>query len=206
MKMPEIQIGARGSTAAEFALVLPLMLILILGLIDAGRFVWTCNRAEKATQMGARFAIATDVIPKGLINYSFSVSDGIPQGGSISQDKFGGASCISTDNASAATSASCSCTGTCPDLGEADVNAFNNILRRMRDFMPELKADQVQIDYAYSGLGYAGDPNGMDVAPIVKVSLRNIGFNAGFLPGLSIDLPAFTAALTIEDGQGTVAN
>jgi hypothetical protein len=72
--------------------------------------------------------------------------------------------------------------------------------------MPELKANQVQIDYAFSGLGFAGDPNGIDVAPLVKVSLKNVPFRASFLPGLSITLPSFPAELTLEDGTGTSSN
>ena len=55
-----------GATAAEFALVLPLLLMFMLGLIDVGRVMWTMNRAEKATQMGARYAVATAVLPQGL--------------------------------------------------------------------------------------------------------------------------------------------
>ncbi len=55
----------RGASAAEFALVLPLLLLLLFGIIDAGRFLYETNRAEKATQMGARYAIVTNVIPAG---------------------------------------------------------------------------------------------------------------------------------------------
>lgn len=192
-----------GASAAEFALVLPLLLLFIFGLIDVGRFMWTTNRAEKATQMGARFAIVTDLVPAGLVGYSFAVSGGIPQGDPIPESSFGGASCTSTTNAVAALAVSCTCTGTCPNLGTASVTAFNNILDRMRKFMPELKANQIKIDYAFSGLGYAGDPNGIDVAPLVKVGLQNVTFTPGFLPGLNITLPAFSAEATLEDGSGT---
>lgn len=200
------------STAAEFALVLPLLLIFLFGLIDAGRFMWTCNRAEKATQMGARFAVATNILPAGLVNYSFAVSGGIPQGDPIPQSSFGGASCNSSTNATQATAVTCSCTGTCPSLGTADPVDFNRILTRMQLFMPELKANQIKVDYGYSGLGYAGDPNGLDVSPLVTVSLRQDSNRPLFYPitllvfGASIPLPAFAASLTMEDGSGTAAN
>lgn len=194
----------RGATAAEFALVLPLLLVLLFGLIDAGRFMWTSNRAEKATQMGARFAIVTDIVPAGLTDYSFAVVGGIAQGEPIPETSFAGATCTSTTNAATAAAVTCSCVtgGTCPNLGTASVTAFNNILDRMRKFMPELKANQVKIEYAYSGLGYSGDPNGIDVAPLVRVGLQNVTFSPGFLPGLSVTLPPFQAEATLEDGSG----
>lgn len=196
-----------GATAAEFAMVLPLLLILLFGLIDAGRFMWTANRAEKATQVGARVAVVTDIIPAGLVDYSFAVSGGIPQGDAIPESAFGGASCISTSGTALSSAVTCSCTGTCPNLGTARVAAFNYILGRMQDFMPELQAGQVRVDYAFSGLGYAGDPNGIDVAPLVKVSLRQEEANRpSFQPitlllfGAAIPLPPFSAELTLEDG------
>ena len=44
----------RGSSSVEFALVLPLLIMFLLGIIDAGRLMWSYNRAEKAAQMAAR--------------------------------------------------------------------------------------------------------------------------------------------------------
>ena len=37
----------RGASAAEFALVLPLFLLFLLGTIDAGRYIWAVNEAER---------------------------------------------------------------------------------------------------------------------------------------------------------------
>jgi Flp pilus assembly protein TadG len=36
-----------GATAAEFGLLAPLLLSFLIGTIDVGRFLWTCNRAER---------------------------------------------------------------------------------------------------------------------------------------------------------------
>ena len=54
----------RGAVGAEFALVVPLAALVLSGIIDAGRLMWTWNRAEKATQMGVRYAVTTDMIPR----------------------------------------------------------------------------------------------------------------------------------------------
>jgi Flp pilus assembly pilin Flp len=197
--------NASGATAAEFALVLPLLILFLFGIIDAGRIMWTWNQAEKATQMGVRMAVATDVIPSGLVGYSFAVSGGIPQGDPIPESAFGGATCQSTSG-----SVACACkTGaTCPALGTANTASFTRIVTRMNQMFAEVAANNVVIDYSYSGLGFAGDPNGSDVAPLVTVRLRNITFTPTLfrLFGASVTLPDFSAALTLEDGQGTVSN
>jgi len=84
----------RAASAAEFALVLPLLLLLLFGIIDAGRFMWEWNRAEKATQMGARYAVVADPVLNGLDNsYSFSISGGIPQGTAVPTTSFNTATC-----------------------------------------------------------------------------------------------------------------
>ncbi|ANI78857.1 MULTISPECIES: TadE/TadG family type IV pilus assembly protein [Sphingobium] len=199
----------RASSAAEFAIVLPLLIIFLFGIIDVGRLMWTWNRAEKATQMGVRYAVATDMIPNGLAAYSFVVSGSLSQGDPIPEASFGGASC--NFNAGAV-SCSCKTGATCPSPlvsnSATALTAFNNVVARMKLFMPEITASKVTIDYDYSGLGYAGDPNGPDVAPLVKVSLKQMTFTPVALTPFrtSISLPSFSAALTMEDGQGTVSN
>ena len=69
-------------------------------------------------------------------------------------------------------------------------------------------AGNVEIEYRNVGLGYAGDPNGPDVAPLVTVSLNDLQFQpiTTMLFGVSVDMPDFRAALTLEDGSGNVSN
>ena len=78
----------------------------------------------------------------------------------------------------------------------------------MQAALPDVEAANVQVDYGYSGLGYAGDPNGPDVAPLVTVRLVNLPFRpiTLILFGGTISLPDFRAALTLEDGVGAISN
>lgn len=200
-----------GAGAAEFALLLPVTLLFLFGIIDAGRLGWDFNRAEKATQTGARWAVATDIIPggnatNGLKNYSFAVSSGVEQGTVVNNTLFPGVYCEATGG-----TVSCTCKGTCPFSvapGTEGQAAFDAIVDRMQDIYPVLTADDVRIDYDHSGLGFAGDPNGPDVAPIVTVSLRNMQFRplTLFLFNADVDLPGFSYSLTMEDGDGTFSN
>lgn len=47
---------ARGSSAVEFALVAPVLLLLMLGTVDFGRLLWLTSTVEHAATAGARFA------------------------------------------------------------------------------------------------------------------------------------------------------
>lgn len=190
--------------AAEFALVLPLILIFLLGIIDVGRFAWEVNRAEKATQTGARWAAATDIIASGLAGYSFATGvDLIPSGTAVPESAFPGISCSSNG-----TTATCTCLGTCNFPTTADNAAFTALIDRMAEIKPDIGAANVIVEYRNSGLGFAGDPNGPDVAPIISVRLRDLDFVPLTLLLFSgtIDLPDFSYSLTMEDGDGGWSN
>ena len=191
----------RGASAAEFALVLPLLMIVLFGSIDIGRYGWNLSQAQKATQIGARWAAATDMIPSDLYTYSFATSGGIPQGTTVNATAFPGVIC---DN----TGCRCPAGGTCNYGMTANTAAFNRLVARMADIYPDLTAANVQVTYAWSGLGFSGDPNGADVAPLVTVSLRNLQFApfTAFVWGGQFNLPSFAYSLPMEDGSGTSSN
>ena len=190
-----------GASAAEFALVLPLLLLLLFGIIDAGRFMWDYNRAEKATQMGVRFAAVADpVLGSSFSDYSFSISDGIAQGSAVPTANFDSATC---------TQGSCSCVGgtVCGSVVYTDA-AFQNITNRMKAMYSPITAANVSIEYKNIGLGFAGDPNGPDVAPLITVRLTGLDFHpiTCLMFACTIGMPDFRAALTAEDLSGTVSN
>lgn len=180
------------ATAAEFALLVPLLVIFLLGTIDVGRLMWTWNRAEKATQMGVRFAVVTDPIPSDL-NEDFAVQHSLVGGDPVPPSVFSSTTC----NNSACT----------PNWGY-DAAAFDALVTRMALFMPEIRAQNVVVTYRNVGLGFAGDPNGPDVAALVTVSLRNLTFQPVLLSlfGGTFNMPDFSASLTMEDGRGSESN
>jgi hypothetical protein len=202
MTRPCLLRDVRAASAAEFALVLPLLLILLFGIIDAGRFMWEYNRAEKATQMGARFAVATDLVPSGLSAYSFSINDGVPQGSAVPTANFDYSICNDTDCSDCAGGTVCGAIG-------YDATAFGNIVERMHFMYPGIQPANVEIEYRNVGLGFAGDPNGPDVAPLVTVRLNGLQFQpitTFFLGGVTVTMPDFRASLTAEDLAGDFSN
>jgi hypothetical protein len=180
--------------AAEFALILPLMLLFFIGIMDAGRFLYEVNRGEKATQTGARMAVVTAPVASGLAtqNYVGQVVGGVTlnQGDRIPEGALTSVSCNST---------------TCTSFGYSSA-AFTNLLTRMQQIMPSIQAGNLIVEYSDSGLGYAGNPNGMDISPLVTVRLTGLTFAPTLLFGGQITMPDFAYTLTMEDGQGTGSN
>jgi len=183
----------RAATAAEFALVLPIVIMFLLGTIDIGRLMWTWNRAEKATQMGVRYAAVTDMIPSNLITRDFSLNGGIPGGDPVPTGTFSGTTCNDTN-----------CTGS----WGYDPTAFGNLVTRVRAFLPDVQATNITVTYDNVGLGYAGDPNGPDVQPLITVTVNGIPFAPLVFQmfGATFTLPPVSASLTMEDGAGTYSN
>lgn len=209
------QVAASG---AEFALVLPVALLFLFGIMDVGRYAWALNQYEKAVQVGARYAIVTDIVPTGLNTADFS---GIDCGGStttttgsqICQDALGTISC---DKASG--TLSCDCDAAADAVGACDgtpnTTAFANIVGKMRSVDPEIDERNIVIRYSGSGIGYVGDSSTStfdddvdltDAAPLVTVEVAGQNFRAMSLLGSQMALPTFRYSLTLEDGDGTIA-
>jgi len=198
--MRRLAFDRSGATAAEFALVLPLLLLLIFGIIDGSRFIWEYNRAEKATQVGARVAVVTNAIPSGLAAANYVGVGGLTQGDPIPVSALGTLSCTRTV---------CTCigTGTCPSPGTINSVDFDRIVTRMQNMKPDIAAANVLVEYRGSGLGYAGDPNGMEIAPLVTVKLTGLQFTPiTSLLLATITMPAFLTTLTAEDSAGSQSN
>ena len=186
----------RGSSSVEFAMVLPLLILFVLGIIDAGRLMWTYNRAEKAAQMAARYAAVTDMVPSTLASRDFTLAaNGAVVGGQpVPINLFGSTLCTNV--------------GPCGGGWGYDGAAFTKIADRARLFMPEIRPANVQIRYENVLLGYAGDPNGPDVAPLITVIITGVQFRplVFALFGGTMTLPDVTSSLSGEDMAGNLSN
>lgn len=211
-----------GSTAAEFALVLPVALLFLFGIIDTGRYMWQVNEMEKAAQMATRYAVVTNVVAPGLNTADFSgitCSDGttITTGSRICAEALGNVTCSAASGA-----LQCSCqatsvgTASCPSLGTPDAAQFGRIVGRVQRFAPEVSPRQVVVRYQGSGLGFDGDASFStystknntiplaDVSPLVTVQFNKPTFRSLLLLGGQIALPKISYTLTMEDGDGTI--
>ena len=199
----------RASGSAEFALVLPILIIFLLGAVDVGRLMWVTNMAEKATQMGARYAIVTDILPPKLLAEDYV--------GTSFCGNLGTSVCTSGDLITSrtalgplvCTSTSCTCgTGaTCPAAAAMATGVFHNLVLHMKKYYPAVADANVTVTFNGSGLGYAGDPTGMDVVPLVTVGLTGLTYTpVSLFKFVSFGLPAFATTLSDESAVGQLSN
>lgn len=195
-------VADRRGAAGEFALLLPLVMLFFVGLLDAGRYAYAFNQGEKATQTGARWAVVTDPLAPELTDENYvgaSVSTGtLIQGDRIPADALDPIIC---------TSSACTGSGNVPDgIGTPDPDAFAALAGRMQQIWPAIEDQDIEVEYRGSGLGYAGNPDAMDIAPFVTVRLIDMEFTSFLLFGSDIPLPDFSYTLTMEDGFGSESN
>lgn len=194
----------RGASAAEFALVLPLLMILTLGTIDAGRYFWELSRAKKATQYGVRIAAVTEPVERAFVDASFiGVANG---GGILRQGDIVPAAVVPTVECTSTSGGAVTCTGWGTGTNVVGAN-FTEIYNRMDVVFPAIEPENVVIRYEGSGVGYAGDPHGPDAVPLVTVELRNLQFRpiTAFLLA-SLTLPNVGSSLTGEDSASHTAS
>jgi hypothetical protein len=184
----------------EASLSITLLLVLTLGFVDFGYALWQWNAASKAVQVGARMAaisppVATEVIAAGPAT---NPGNAIPSG-SYNFVCDGAASTCSNGTFNAANFGRI--------LGGDDGACTRPSTGRpgMCDFFPLITAQNVEIRYASTGLGYQGRPGG--AVPTITVSLKGLNYQFFFLGGLlglsAVNMPSMLSSFTGEDlGDG----
>lgn len=191
-----------GAAAVEFALVSLIFLSLALGIIDMSRLLWELNSAKAATRAAARLAVVSPPAANTFVNYDATLSGtlGLAAGDPVPSTENGGPPTIT-------------CTSTGCSTGSLNTTNFNAIVARMQDFYGRIEAENVVIQYRPVGLGFAGNPYGPDVEPLVTVRLCDADIDASasctpveFAPGVlqafgldPFDMPAVASSLSGED-------
>ena len=70
----------QGASAAEFALVLPLLILLLLGIIDVGRYMWTLNTIQYAIDQGVRAGVVQQLSDQDVTDLVKSSLAGLKAG------------------------------------------------------------------------------------------------------------------------------
>jgi Flp pilus assembly pilin Flp len=196
-----------GAVFAEFAILLPIIVVVVCGSIDFLNAFYQWNAAAKAVEVGARIAAVSDPVAVGLNNLSNqAVLEGAIPGAPLASFTV---SCSAEG---------CSCTGRCGAItaNSLEPAAMNRIIfgrgsaacgdaksyytAGMCDVLPSITAANVVIVYTHTGLGYAGRPGGP--VPTITVSLRDMQFQFFFLTallGVHIAIPPMTVTITAED-------
>lgn len=188
-----------GSTLIEFAIVMPLFLLILFGLIDFGRMGFEYVMTNKAVQLAARVAVARLPACTGVA--TINARGAVPVG---SVPPYFGTNCRAGATV-CASPATVTCNG---DIGNATVA---EIWGDIQNLLPVgAQPANLRFSYAYTrDLGFLGGP----FVPMVTVETRNLNFQfvmpldalaavAGStgpaLPG-SVPFPALSVTLPAED-------
>ena len=195
-----ILINEDGAALIEAALVLPLILLLVFGLMEVSFYAWNLNLAAKAVQLGVRRAIVSDPLATGpgLVRAESSA---------YWRDLPPGLRCLPagrdptpcpTFAVTCDISAGCTCRGNACGFTLAG-GRLTPILAAMRAVLPGIRSENVQVSYATNALGYVGRPAPVPVDVTVRlISLEYESLFLGDLIGRQIPLRA-SATLPGED-------
>ena len=181
--------------------------MLIFGIVDFSRAMWEWNAAAKATQFGVRYAVVSDIVSSDYKDFSALSIVGVKAGDDVPLKDSGGNDIIAPIFCSDGDPGAGLVIGCGTSLGglaaaKANAVAFLAIVTMMQRHYDRVEANNVVIEYRHIGLGFAGNPVGPDVDPLVTVKLRDMEFNF-ITPGLAgiftLNLPDFAASLTGED-------
>ena len=196
-----------GATAVEFVMVFMMVVFITIAIFEFGLAWYAYNRAEMATQWGARFTVESNPVASGFTTWNAVLTGGFDSGVSLDTGTLAAFTVSCTDTACTCSSGNCSTSvGT-----NHDAAAFTAIYNKVQTLLWNVQPTNVIIDYSHVGMGFAGRP-GIDIVPSVTVRLVGLPYNllilTLFYPGVppSFTLGEFKATLPGEDMCSTGAS
>lgn len=179
-----------GAAAAEFAVILMLLIMLTFVIMDLGYALWQWNNAEKAAQFGSRLAAISTPLAPGLATFDCGNAGTVAgQSCATGGNSFGIVTCTAT-----------ACTGS---YGFSQAEA-DRLLARMQLIFPQMQAANLIVEYEDLQLAFHGRGS-----PVASVTVRIVDMTFDFLiiDGLmgmgTISMPEFRTTLTTEDLRST---
>jgi len=186
-----------GGSLLEFTMVFPIVMMVVLGTVDATYMLHEWNQASKAAYRGARQAVVSAPAVPAVAAPAYN-------------PLFTGQDCYDPTTGTS--------TGACPTIDQSctgvacDATALAPILAAMQTAFPRVQAANVQIRYQTNGLGFNGQPGGLPMSVTVSIACMNhqmffIGNWMGWLlpavdgcqPAQTVPIPAFSSTLPSED-------
>lgn len=180
----------KGASLAEFALMLPLMLLMTFGMLETGFFVWQVQQGEIAANRAVRLASTRTLLIPGSIA---DCGPGTPPNAIAGQE------CSHLAGNDLSEWAVCYGDGTGSPAGRCgpDVAALVTEIQR---FYPRAEPENIVISFHGAGLGFQGLGHPV---PIITVKFEGVQFRFMALAGLAdlapITLPDMSASAAAED-------
>lgn len=172
-----------GSVLAEFAIVLPLFLILLMAVIDFGQIYLRWILAEKATAIAARIAVVRPPICPGVPTFN-DRTQGIPKTSPF------GTACTESFFGLCEDPGTISCTG-----DDAVGDTFDSLFGAVADLLPApVGPENILFTYSFANLGFLGGP----YVPLVSVELVG-DVDVSFVTPLGPLLQAFNGGGVLEN-------
>jgi hypothetical protein len=190
---PSLRSDRRGTALAEFALILPALLLLLFGVMEIGYLAWQFQQGAIASKRAVRIAATRALIVPG------SIKDCGP---TQPVTAVPGTRCSTIPDYSVW--ATCNGDGTGGAACGADIP---RIAAEVADFYPAVEPENIQIIISGAGLGFVGMRRPV---PLVTVRFVDVDYNFIALGGLAdltgLRMPDMSASATAEDlsnGPGT---
>ncbi len=159
-----------GATAVEFVMVFMMVVFITIAIFEFGLAWYAYNRAEMATQWGARFTVESNPVASGFTTWNAVLTGGFDSGVSLDTGTLAAFTLSCTDTA-------CTCTvPNCVVGTNHDAAAFTAIYNKVQTLLWNVQPTNLVIDYSHVGMGFAGRP-GIDIVPSVTVRLVGLPYN-----------------------------